>query len=111
MAHNPRISPKEFVELLTSTSEPCLPQTPKRKKNGVLNEESLAKHNIFVEEHVLTADGLTSLALENPQAALLTEELLDFVKILSVETYVRLSPPSQTGESCTDNVEGELSEY
>lgn len=102
MAYNPQTSLRESVELLTTTSEPCLPQTlkkKKKKKEGVLDKESLAKHNIFLEENVLTSDGLASLALENPQAALLTEELLDFDKILSVENYVRLSAPSQTGES------------
>jgi hypothetical protein len=102
MACNPRTPPKGSVELLTSTSEPCLLQSPTGKQKGVLDEDSLVEYNIFVEKNLVKPDGLAALTLENPQAALLTEELLDFDEVLSVENYVRLSAPSRTGERCTD---------
>jgi hypothetical protein len=102
MACNPRTPPRGSDELLTSTGEPCLLQGPAGKQKGVLDEDSLVEYNIFVEKNLVTPDGLAALTLENPQAALLTEELLDFDEVLSVENYVRLSAPSQTGECCTD---------
>jgi hypothetical protein len=68
----------------------------------VLDEDSLVEYNIFVEKNLVKPDDLAALTLENPQAALLTEELLDFDEVLSVENYVRLSAPSRTGECCTD---------